>query len=232
MDRLLYNSFMSIQSDKMTDEQLKSRNIKSEAVLDAMRKVPRHLFVPENQRSASYEDFPLPIGFGQTISQPYIVAYMTEQLEIAADNPGFEEGSKPKQGFPEGMKILEIGTGSGYQAAILAYLGCEVYSVELVEELAERAGKILSELKFNNVKVRHGNGYKGWPEEAPFDAIIVTAAPEKIPEKLIEQLKEGGKLILPIGPEGMVQYLKLITKNNGKIAEKELLLVRFVPMVE
>jgi protein-L-isoaspartate(D-aspartate) O-methyltransferase len=206
-------SFEKLRSS-MVEEQLKSRNIKSEAVLDAMRTVPRHLFVPKNLQSYAYNDSPLPIGLGQTISQPYIVAFMTEQL-------------KPVPG----MKILEIGTGSGYQAAILAYLGCEVYTIELLEELVVRAEKILSELNFNNVKTKCGNGYLGWPEAAPFDAVIVTAAPDKIPEKLIEQLKEDGKMILPVGPVNSGQSLKLITKKDTKILEKDLLPVIFVPMV-
>jgi len=199
----------------MVEEQLKSRNIKSEAVLDAMRTVPRHLFVPKDMQSYAYNDSPLPIGLGQTISQPYIVAFMTEQL-----NP------------VPGMKILEIGTGSGYQAAILAYLGCEVYTIELLEELSARAEKILSELNFNNVKTKYGDGYLGWPEAAPFDAIIVTAAPEKIPEKLIEQLKVGGNMIVPVGPVYSGQSLKLITKKDKRILEKDLLPVMFVPMVK
>ena len=199
----------------MVEAQLRARNIKSEAVLEAMRKVPRHLFVPENMQKYAYDDSPLPIGLGQTISQPYIVAFMTEQL-------------KPEPG----MKILEIGTGSAYQTAILSQLGSELYTIEVLEELAARAQKLLSELNYGNVNVKHGNGYLGWPEEAPFDAIIVTAAPEKIPEKLIEQLKEGGKMIVPVGPVHAVQYLKLITKKNSKIMENDLLSVRFVPMVE
>ena len=201
--------------NEMVEEQLKKRKIQSEAVLEAMRTVPRHLFVPKNMQSYAYNDSPLPIGFEQTISQPYIVAYMTEQLELKA-----------------GMKVLEIGTGSGYQAAILAYLGCEVYTIELLEELTTRAEKTLKDLKFKNVKVKCGNGYLGWEEEAPFDAIIVTAAPDKIPEKLIEQLKEGGKMIVPVGPVQSVQSLKLITKKDNKITEKDLLPVLFVPMVE
>ena len=200
--------------NKMIEEQLKPRNIKSEAVLAAMKKAPRHLFIPENMQSSAYDDSPLPIGLGQTISQPYIVAFMTEMLEI-----------EPK------MKILEIGTGSGYQAAVLAFLECEVYSVELLQELALRAQKILSELNLTNVHVKCGDGYSGWPEEAPFDAIIVTAAPEKIPEKLIEQLKEGGKMILPVGEVHSVQILKIITKKGEKLIERDLLPVRFVPMV-
>jgi len=203
-----------LRSD-MVEKQLKARNIKSEAVLAAMRTVPRHLFVPENLHSLAYNDSPLPIGLKQTISQPYIVAFMTEQLEPVP-----------------GMKILEIGTGSGYQAAILAHLGCEVYTIELLEELSSRAKKVLAELHFNNVRVRCGNGYLGWPEEAPFDAIIVTAAPDEIPEKLIEQIKEGGKIILPVGPANSVQSLKLITKKDKRTHEKNLLPVRFVPMMK
>jgi len=200
--------------NKMVEGQLKTRNIKSVAVLDAMRTVPRHLFVPADMQSRAYNDSPLPIGLEQTISQPYIVAFMTEQLEPV-----------------QGIKILEIGTGSGYQAAILAHLGCEVYTIELLEELAERAKKAISGLKYGNVKTKHGNGYEGWPEEAPFDAVIVTAAPNEIPEMLVEQLKEGGKMIIPVGPAGSVQSLKLLSKKDGRIFKKELLLVVFVPMV-
>ena len=201
--------------NKMVEEQLKTRNIKSQAVLNAMRTVPRHLFVPENLQSHAYDDSPLQIGLNQTISQPYIVAYMTEQLDPVP-----------------GMKVLEIGTGSGYQTAILAQIGCKVYSIELLEELAARAEKTLARLNFENVKTKSGNGYLGWPEEAPFDVIIVTAAPGKIPEKLIGQLKDGGKMIVPVGPVNSVQSLKLITKKGNEITEKDLLPVLFVPMVE
>ena len=211
---LMAQDFEKLRNE-MVEKQLKARNIKSETVLDAMRTVPRHLFVPANTQSHAYNDSPLSIGLEQTISQPYIVAFMTEQLDPV-----------------RGMKILEIGTGSGYQAAILAYLGCEVYTMELLEEFAVKAEKLLAELNFNNVKVRSGNGYSGWPEEAPFDAVIVTAAPDKIPEKLIEQLKEGGKMIVPVGPVHSPQSLKLITKKNKKISEKDLLPVLFVPMVK
>jgi len=168
-----------IHSNKMVEEQIKTRGIKSESVLEAMRNLPRHLFVAENLRDHAYNDSPLPIGRGQTISQPYIVAFMTEQLEPVP-----------------GMRILEIGLGSGYQAAVLAHIGCEVYSVELLKELADEAKKTLDSLKIGNVKIKHGDGYKGWLEEAPFDAVIVTAAPKRIPEKLVEQLKEGGKVQL------------------------------------
>jgi protein-L-isoaspartate(D-aspartate) O-methyltransferase len=211
---LMAQNFENLRN-KMVEEQLKTRKIKSEAVLEAMRTVPRHLFVPKNLQSYAYNDSPLPIGLEQTISQPYIVAFMTEQLEPIP-----------------GMKILEIGTGSGYQAAILAYLGCEVYTIELLEELAVSAKKTLNDLNFNNVKVKCGNGYLGWTEAAPFDAIIITAAPDKIPEKLIEQLKEGGKMIVPVGAVRALQSLKLITKKNKRIIEKDLLPVMFVPMVE
>jgi len=200
---------------KMVEEQLIPRGIKSEAVLKAMLNVPRHLFVPDKLLKHAYDDSPLPIGLNQTISQPYIVAFMTEQLQPV-----------------RGMKILEIGTGSGYQAAILANLGCEVFSVELLHELVVGSRMALSRLNFSNVSVKNGNGYSGWPEEAPFDAITVTAAPQKIPQKLIEQLKVGGKMIVPVGPVNSVQYLKLITKLDRKIIEQDQLPVRFVPMVE
>ena len=204
----------------MVEEQLKPRNITSVAVLNAMSNVPRHLFVSEDQEACAYEDTPLPIGAGQTISQPYIVAYMTEQLELVP-----------------GMKVLEIGTGSGYQTAILAYLGCKVYSIELLKELATEAKKIFGALKFhdqkfNDVRIKQGNGYQGWAEKAPFDAIIVTAAPDHIPAELIEQLKDGGKMIVPVGDVHSTQWLKLVTKTDGEIVTKDLLPVRFVPMVE
>jgi len=212
--KLMAQNYEKLRND-MVENQLKKERIRSQAVLDAMRTVPRHLFVPQDMQSYAYQDSPLPIGLNQTISQPYIVAYMTEQL-----NP------------VPGMKILEIGTGSGYQAAILAHLGCNVYTIELLEELAERAEKILTELNYHNVKVKCGNGYVGWPDEAPFDAIIVTAAPDKIPEALIEQLKDGGRIIIPVGPVHAVQSLKLLTKKENKIIENDLLPVRFVPMVE
>ena len=197
----------------MVERQLKTRDIRSETVLDAMHNVPRHLFVPEVLRDRAYDDCPLPIGWGQTISQPYIVAYMTERL-----------------GAVSGMKILEIGTGSGYQAAILAYLGCKVYTIELQDELAAGAKQILASLDYSNAVVKNGNGYLGWVEEAPFDAIIVTAAPDSVPEALIEQLKDGGKMIIPVGEVYSVQSLNLITKKGEKITEEELLPVRFVPM--
>jgi len=198
----------------MVERQLKPRGIASESVLGAMLDVPRHLFVPEELKGRAYDDSPLPIGFGQTISQPYIVAFMTEQLEPAP-----------------GMKVLEIGTGSGYQAAILSYIGCKVYTIELLEELHKKTKAVLDELGFGNIHTLHGDGYLGWPEKAPFDAIVVTAAPDAIPEALTGQLRDGGRMIVPVGPAGAVQHLKLITVDGGRIAEKELLPVRFVPMV-
>ena len=198
--------------NKMVEEQLILRGIKSSVVLNAMRNVPRHLYVPEHLQNHAYNDSPLPIGAGQTISQPYIVAFMSEQLEPFS-----------------GMKVLEIGTGSGYQAAILAYLGCEVYTLERLEELANQAKKVLCD--YSNVKIRHGDGYAGWPEEAPFDAIIVTAAPNAIPEKLLEQLKNGGKMIIPVGEVHSVQSMKIVKKINGEIIVNDTFQVRFVPMV-
>ena len=203
-----------VQRHQMVSRQIKPRNIQSKVVLEAMKVVPRHLFVPNDMQHLAYEDRPLPIGLNQTISQPYIVAYMTEQI-----NP------KP------GLKVLEIGTGSGYQAAILAQIGCDVFTIELLDVLATRAEKVLKELGYQNVTVRCGDGYLGWPEESPFDAILITAAPELVPPKLIEQLKDGGIMVVPVGPVEGVQSLKLITKNGDQTDEKHLIPVRFVPMV-
>jgi protein-L-isoaspartate(D-aspartate) O-methyltransferase len=201
------------QRQKMVEQQLKPRGIEDERVLAAMAKVPREEFIPLNVRSAAYEDGPLPIGYDQTISQPYIVAFMTEQLR-----------SKPTD------RVLEIGSGSGYQAAILAALTAEVYTVELVEPLAKTAEANLQRLGYNNVHVRLGDGYKGWPEEAPFDAIIVTCAPAKVPQPLIDQLKDGGRMVIPVG-EQYAQQLYLLEKNNGQLKESATLPVRFVPML-
>jgi protein-L-isoaspartate(D-aspartate) O-methyltransferase len=199
---------------RMVDEQLTGwgRNITNERVLAAMGKVPRHEFVPEEVRNQAYEDGPLPIGHGQTISQPYIVAFMTEILE-----------PKPKD------RVLEIGTGSGYQAAVLAGLVAEVDTIEIVEALARRAEADLKRLSYTNVHVRAGDGYKGWPEKAPFDAIIVTCAPEQVPQPLIEQLKDGGRMIIPVGEMG-VQNLVLLEKKGGQLERRSVLPVRFVPM--
>ena len=199
---------------RMVAEQLASpgRDITNARVLAAMGKVPRHEFVPERLRSQAYQDCPLPIGHGQTISQPYIVAFMTERLE-----------PKPTD------RVLEIGTGSGYQAAVLAELVAQVYTIEIIEDLARQAAADLKRLGYTNVHVRVGDGYKGWPEAAPFDAIIVTCAPEKVPPLLIEQLKDGGRMIIPVGPT-WDQELVLLCKHGDKVEQRAVLPVRFVPM--
>lgn len=199
---------------RMVEEQLKGfgRDITNQRVLAAMGKVPRHELVPEEWRKVAYSDSPLPIGHGQTISQPYIVAFMTEKL-----NPS------PKD------RVLEIGTGSGYQAAVLAELVAEVYSIEIVEPLAKRAEADLKRLGCKNVKVKAGDGYQGWPEAAPFDAIIVTCAPERVPQPLVDQLKEGGKMMIPVGAASD-QQLYLLEKKGGKVHQRAVLPVRFVPM--
>jgi len=203
------------ERNDMVEGQLVPRGIRSAAVLDAMRNVPRHRFIPAEMVASAYADSPMPIGLGQTISQPYIVAYMTEQLEP----------------FP-GMKVLEIGAGSGYQAAILAHIGCEVYTMELLKEHADRARSVLAASGYDNVTVRHGNGFEGWQDEAPFDAIIVTAAPDYVPSALTKQLKDGGRMVIPVGPVHAVQSLKLIKKDGDNCIAEELILVRFVPMVD
>ncbi len=199
----------------MVHSQIEARGIRHAATLAAMRSVPRHEFVPETYRDQAYGDHPLPIGHGQTISQPYIVAYMTEILE-----PG------------PGMKILEVGTGSGYQAAVLAAIGAEVYSIEIFEELANAARDRLERLGYANAAVRHGDGFEGWPEHAPFDAIIVTAAAGFIPPPLIEQLKPEGRMIIPVGSVWGVQSLVLVKKEaDGTPTTENLLPVRFVPLL-
>lgn len=199
-----------IERLEMVETQIKRRGVKDQNVLAAMEKVPRHLFVPDNVKKYAYEDEPLPIGQGQTISQPYIVALMTELLELK-----------------QSSKVLEIGTGSGYQAAVLAEICDSIYSIEIICELAERADSTLKSLDYN-VSVRCGDGYQGWPETAPFEAIIVTAAPEEVPKPLIDQLDEGGRLVIPVG--SYHQELKLIRKIEGKIKEMNVIPVRFVPM--
>jgi len=197
----------------MVQQQLKARGIKDERVLASMAKVPREEFVPADARVDAYEDGPLPIGYDQTISQPYIVAFMTEQL-------------RPKSSD----RVLEIGSGSGYQAAILAELVADVYTIDIVEPLAKAAEATLQRLGYNNVHLKVGDGYKGWPEEAPFDAIIVTCAPEKVPQPLADQLKDGGRMVIPVG-ERFAQQLYLLEKKNGQLKESATLPVRFVPMV-
>ncbi|MFO7906549.1 MAG: protein-L-isoaspartate(D-aspartate) O-methyltransferase [Planctomycetota bacterium] len=197
---------------QMVERQLAARDVTDERVLDAMRKVPRHLFVPENMRSQAHADGPLPIGHGQTISQPYIVGLMTQLAR------------------PEKTDVaLDVGTGSGYQAAVLSLLCKEVYSIEIVEPLAETARERLNTLGHENVTVKHGNGYRGWPEKSPFDVIIVAAAPERIPQPLIDQLKPGGRLVIPVGDR--FQNLTLVEKElDGSVSKRKVAPVAFVPM--
>lgn len=188
--------------------------VRDERVLAALDRVPRHQFVPTEYQSQAYANHPLPIGFGQTISQPYIVGLMTEQLAVEA-----------------GDRVLEVGTGSGYQAAVVAELGTQVYSIEIIEALAERAHSTLSSLEYGNVELRHADGYFGWPEHAPFDGILVTAAPDHIPQPLVEQLAIGGVMVIPVGPPGGYQELWKITKVAATETERESLGgVRFVPL--
>jgi protein-L-isoaspartate(D-aspartate) O-methyltransferase len=197
----------------MVRDTIAARGIQDEAVLRAMRTVPRHQFVPSDLLHMAYEDHPLPIGYGQTISQPYIVAWMTELLDLK-----------------EGDRVLEIGTGSGYQAAVLAELGfVEVYSIEIVPELAERATHTLIDVGYDQVHVRQGDGYYGWPETAPFDAIIVTAAPDHLPAPLVGQLDAGGRIVIPIGPPGGFQSLWKFEYENGELVAYNQGGVAFVP---
>jgi protein-L-isoaspartate(D-aspartate) O-methyltransferase len=196
----------------MLDEQIRSRGVTNPLVLEAMGKVPRERFVPADQASRAYADTPLPIGQGQTISQPYIVAYMTEVLDVAP-----------------GHKVLEIGTGSGYQAAILGELAPDVYTIEIVPELAQRAADTLESLGYTGVHVRAGDGYAGWPEAAPFDRIMVTAAPEEIPQPLLDQLATGGRLVLPVGAQGETQWITIVEKTAEGLVERRTIPVQFVP---
>ena len=197
----------------MVEEQIRARGVRSAAVLNAMTRVPRHLFVPEAARKYAYEDTPLPIGYGQTISQPYIVGYMTEILNL-----------KPHD------RVLEIGTGSGYQAAVLAELGTEVYTVEIIPALVQSAADRLRASYPQNVHTRQADGFFGWPEKAPFDGIMVTAAAEYIPPPLLEQLKEGGRMVIPVGTPFLFQTLMLVEKSNGEIITRNLMPVSFVPL--
>lgn len=198
---------------EMVDRDLRGRGIKDTRVLGVMGSIPRHLFVPEKLRSFAYEDRPLPIGEGQTISQPYVVAFMTELLELTGKE-----------------KVLEIGTGSGYQAAVLAALAVEVYSIEIIPTLSERAQKLLKQLGFANVQLKVGDGFFGWEEKGPFDAILVTAAAPKVPEPLWRQLREGGRLIMPLGAENQAQRLVRIRKIAGKQVVEDVTGVLFVPL--
>jgi protein-L-isoaspartate(D-aspartate) O-methyltransferase len=204
-----------LEAQRMVADQIRARGIADQRVLAAMEKVPRHHFVPEAERASAYDDNPLPIGHGQTISQPYIVAFMTEALRLTPDDV-----------------VLEIGTGSGYQAAILGELAREVYTIELVPELAASATRTLASEGYQNVHVRAGDGYLGWPEHAPFSKIIVTAAPEVVPEALVNQLAVGGTLILPVGPQHGAQELRILTKSATGVTTERSLAVRFVPMVK
>jgi len=211
LDRL--DDAYSMKRKRMVTGQLRSRGIRDKRVLEAMAGIPRHEFVPEHLRSQAYEDYPLPIGEGQTISQPYIVALMTQHLELEADD-----------------KVLEIGTGSGYQAAVLARIAARVFSIEINPRLADSAARTLKDLGIDNVSVKCGDGFFGYPDEAPFDAIIVTCAVGMIPSPLFEQLSEGGRLILPLGEPAYFQTLTLIVKEHGKQVVKRSIDVRFVPM--
>ncbi|HEX2054578.1 MAG TPA: protein-L-isoaspartate(D-aspartate) O-methyltransferase [Actinomycetota bacterium] len=197
----------------LVERDVKGLGVKDERVLEAMRDVPRHLFVPEEQRSRAYENRPLPIGFGQTISQPYIVGLMSELLDVQP-----------------GEKVLEIGTGSGYQAAILAELTDKVWSIEIIPELASRSRSTLRRLGYD-VTVRQADGYLGWPENGPYDGIIVTAAPDHIPQPLVQQLAEGGTMVLPVGAPGSYQTLWRVTKRNGQTVSENITDVAFVPLV-
>ncbi len=196
---------------RMVEVQLRGRDIRQARVLDVMRTVPRHLFVPEPERDRAYNDTPLPIGHGQTISQPYIVAFMTQELDIEP-----------------GHRVLEIGTGSGYQAAVLGALAKEVYTIEIVAPLAERARQILTSLGYRNINIRTGNGYLGWPEHAPYDRIMVTAAPDEVPAALVQQLKVGGLMAIPVGTG--VQELLILRRTPTGMETLRTLPVRFVPM--
>ena len=198
---------------QMVDTQIRARGVTDAAVLAAMESVPRHLFVPSELRESAYGDHPLPIGYGQTISQPYVVAWMTELLQL-----------KP------GARVLEIGTGSGYQASILGQMGMEVYTIEIVEPLAAQAAALLTEMGYENITVRHADGYYGWEEHAPFDAIIVTCAPDHIPQPLVAQLASGGRMVLPVGPPGGYQSLWVVQKQDGQVLTSDVGGVSFVPL--
>jgi len=206
------NTELAAQRETMVREQIAGRGITDSATLHAMRAVPRHEFLPLRLRGEAYADYPLPIGHGQTISQPYIVAFMTEAIH-------------PRPGD----KILEVGAGSGYQADVLAHTGAEVYTVEIIEPLAEMARQNLERLGYKSARVMHGDGFRGWPEHAPFDAIVVACAPDKIPSNLVAQLKDGGRMVIPVGG-GMEQELILLRKSGGVIENHSVLPVRFVPM--
>jgi protein-L-isoaspartate(D-aspartate) O-methyltransferase len=198
--------------EAMVEQQIRERGVTNARVLDAMRAVPRERFIPPELVNQAYDDGPLPIGSGQTISQPYIVAYMTEALDVEPSH-----------------KVLEVGTGSGYQAAVLSELVREVYTIEIVPELAQRAETVLRALNKTNVHVRAGDGYAGWPEQAPFDRIMVTAAPEELPRPLVDQLAPGGRLVIPVGPQGAPQWMTIVEKTSTGVTERRTIPVQFVP---
>lgn len=200
------------ERSRMVEEQIAERGVRQPATLAAMRSAPRHRFVPDVLQRRAYEDTPLPIGHGQTISQPFIVAFMTEAAALTPES-----------------RVLEVGTGSGYQAAVAAEISREVYSIEIVAALAERARDTLRALGYDHVEIRKGDGYHGWPEHAPFDVILVTAAAETIPPPLIAQLKDGGRMLIPVGPQFGAQNLILVTKSGGRVRTRTLMPVRFVP---
>ncbi len=206
------DAFTGLRS-AMVQDQIEARGLTDQSVLTALRAVPRHLFVPEQYLDAAYEDHPLPIGFGQTISQPYIVGLMTEVLQVVP-----------------GDRVLEIGTGSGYQAAVLAELGVEVYTVEIIPDLSERAGTLFQVLGYQNIRSLNEDGYFGWLDFAPYDAIIVTAAPDHVPQPLVQQLAEGGRMVIPIGPQGSFQTLWLFENQQGELTATNLGAVTFVPL--
>ena len=200
---------------QMVAQQIAARGVRDPIVLEAMQSVPRHCFVPEKIRRLAYRDGPLPIGHGQTISQPYIVARMSELLELAPGN-----------------RVLEVGTGSGYQAAVLARMGIKVYTIEIVEALGRQAQSLLQSMGFRRIETKVGDGYKGWPQHEPFDGIIVTCAPTHIPQPLKDQLAEGGRMVIPVGETHGIQRLFLLRKIKGKIIKENIFEVRFVPMID
>jgi protein-L-isoaspartate(D-aspartate) O-methyltransferase len=203
---------LAARRQEMVNEQIADRDVRNPRVLDAMRKVPRHRFVPPALLSRAYDDSPLPIGYNQTISQPFIVAHMTEALDVQRSHT-----------------VLEIGTGSGYQAAVLGELARTVYTIEIVPQLAQSAMETLKAIGYRNVHVRAGDGYAGWPEHAPFDRIMLTAAPEEIPKPLVDQLAPGGRLIAPVGGQGAAQWLTIVDKTPKGVTQRRTLPVRFVP---
>ena len=208
---LFQDEYVGVRN-QMVEVQIKARGVSDQSVLSAMNKVPRHLFIPVDYQSSAYADRPLPIGMGQTISQPYIVGYMTEAIHPQDDDV-----------------VLEIGTGSGYQAAVLAEIVKEVYTLEIIPELGLMAKERLRILGYENIHAKVSDGYHGWVEHGPFDAIVVTAAAEEIPQPLIDQLAEGGRMIIPVGAKFDIQNLMLVTKKNGEVKTKKLFAVRFVP---